>query len=394
MISFQQACAIIAAQAAPLGFEDVPIEEASGRLLAAPVVAAVDSPPAAVSAMDGYAVRDCDLASHGEFCMIGAAYPGASYSGTVGAGEAVRVFTGARIPDGADRVIVQENVRQEGEIARIVMAPSLKRHIRPQGGDFRVGDILLETGHRLNARSMVAAAGADTATLRVWRQPRISIVATGDELVAPGEARTSRDGIPESVSYGVAALTEAWGGRVVGRHRLRDELAAMEEGARSALSDADLMVITGGASVGEKDFAKAACIAAGAEILFAKVAIQPGKPVWFARADSRLIIGLPGNPGSAMVAARLFLAPLIAGLSGRGSEVALRWRQFALAEPIGATGERESFVRGHIRDNQAVAVANHDSGMQRTLVEADILIRRPPLAMAVGAGSLVDVLDF
>lgn len=394
MISFEEASAILTSHSSPLGYEDVALESAVGRVLAAPVIAGVDSPRAAASAMDGYALRGCDLATCSDFQVIGAAYPGASFTGTVGQGECVRIFTGARVPGGADQVVVQENIRQEGAIAHVETFPSQKRHIRERGIDFQFGQVLLVEGSKLTPRSIVAAAAADLATLRVWRRPRIGIVATGDELIEPGSARASPESIPESVSFGVAALAQAWGGQVVRRHRLRDELASMQSGVVSALHGVDTLVMTGGASVGDKDFARAACMATGAEVLFAKVAIQPGKPVWFARAGEQLILGLPGNPSAAMVTARLFLAPLIAGMVGLGCSAALQWRRLELTQPLGPAGERETFVRGCASGSTAAAVSNQDSGMQFALAEADLLIRRPPHAPEAVVGSLVDVLDF
>lgn len=389
MIGFDEALALVAEAAKPLGTEWVPLADAKGRLLAAPVAALVDSPRSDVSAMDGYAVREADLP--GRLAVIGESFPGGE-AGAVAAGQCVRIFTGAPMPEGADRVVIQEIVRREAATAIIEEAPGPARHIRSRGSDFAQGDILLEAGRRLDARAMVAAAGADVASLEVRRRPRLFILGTGDELAEPGAARATPGAIPESVTLGVAALAEDWGAEVIGRRRLKDDLPAMERAGAEALAAADLVVVTGGASVGEKDYAKAMFAPAGLDLLFAKVAVKPGKPVWLGRAGTKLVMGLPGNPTSAMATARLLLAPLIAGLGGR--EPTLDWRRAPLAEAIGPCGDRETFLRA-AREGEAVrALANQDSGAQRTLAAADVLIRRRPGAPAAGAGEMVEILDF
>jgi molybdenum cofactor synthesis domain-containing protein len=211
-----------------------------------------------------------------------------------------------------------------------VITPGSARHIRKRGGDFETGDELLASGRLLDPRAIVAAAAADVAELRVFIRPRAHILSTGDELADPGTAANTPDAIPESVSFGVAALAELWGAFVVGGARLRDELPAMEKAAADAVNQADVVIVTGGASVGEKDFAKTMFEPLGLELVFSKVAIKPGKPVWLGRVDGALVLGLPGNPTSALVTARLLLAPLLAGLTGRSIDEALRWRRSRL----------------------------------------------------------------
>lgn len=394
MIAFDEALAIVAAHARPLGMERVALAAARDRVLAAPVVARVDSPPADISAMDGYAVRDAGLAGAERLRVIGAAFPGAPFGSSPGPPECVRIFTGAPIPPGADRVIVQENVRQDGDWAIITAAPSVARHIRPRGADFRAGDQLLGPGQQIGYRALVAAAGADVAELEVWRRPRLTIISTGDELAEPGAARGQPLSIPESVSFGVGALAETWGAEPIARHRLKDDIATMKAGAAAALAASDLVIVAGGASVGEKDYAKRVFTALGAELLFSKVAIKPGKPVWFAQAGDRLVLGLPGNPTSAMVTARLLLAPLLAGMSGRDPADAVRWRPMRLAAALPATGDRESFIRASRTADGATPLGNQDSGMQLALVRADLLIRRRSASPALAAGADVDVIDF
>lgn len=394
MISFDEALVILVAEAKPLAAEPVTIDAAHGRVLAEPCIAQVDAPRSDISIMDGYALREADLALSAPFRVIGAAYPGAAFDGVVGAGECVRLFTGAPLPQGADRVVVQEDVERDGETMRVVGALSAKRYIRPHGSDFRAGEILLEAGTVLGPRALVAAAGADLADVSVRRRPRLSVLSTGDELAAPGEARARAGSIPESASYGAAALGEAWGAELVGRYRIRDDIAELTAGAAAAIDQADVVVVTGGASVGEKDYAKQIFVSLGTEILFSRIAIMPGKPVWFGRCGETFVLGLPGNPSSAMVTARLFLTTLLAGLSGRDPATALRWRSAQLATPLEPASARETFVRARFDGEAVTPLGNQDSGLQRALAEADVLIRRLPHAAAAPADGMVSIIDF
>jgi molybdopterin molybdotransferase len=395
MISFDEAIELIRSAAQPLGSETLPLEEASGRVVAKPVVAMIDSPRADVSAMDGYAVRDADLASLPvRLRVTGQSFAGAGWSGTVEAGTCARIFTGAPLPAGADRVVIQENVRRDGDDAIIFERAGEGRHVRKRGSDFVIGEELLPTGRLLDPRAIVAAAGADVGTIELFRRTRLHVLSTGDELAEPGAAQARADAIPESVSFGVAALAAQWGAETIGRTRLRDDLASMHAAAQSALDLADVLAVTGGASVGEKDFAKAMFEPFGLELIFSKVAIKPGKPVWLGRVGDRFIVGLPGNPTSAMVTARLLLAPLLAGLSGRPIESALSWRSVALADPIGASRDRETFHRAQFRNQAAKVLSFQDSSAQKALAEADLLVRQRASAPALAAGELVDVLEF
>ncbi|HKT13771.1 MAG TPA: molybdopterin molybdotransferase MoeA [Allosphingosinicella sp.] len=394
MISFDEAFAIVAAQARPLGAEPVPIFAAYGRILAEPVTALVDSPPADVSAMDGYAVRDAEIAAgRRRFRIAGRSFAGAGFAGSAEAGDCVRIFTGAPLPAGFDRVVIQENVACEGDLASIVEPVSAAGHVRPRGSDFKAGDTLLETGRVVHSRAIVAAAGADRAALIMWRRPRLAVIGTGDELAEPGQARARPGSIPESLSLGIAALAQEWGAETIACHRLPDDLARIAAAAAEALGQADVVVVTGGASVGEKDYAKDAFASCGLELLFSKVAIKPGKPVWFGRARDTLVVGLPGNPTSAMVTGRLLLAPLVAGLGGRDPLDAARWRRAPLAADIEACGDRETFVRARWSADAIEPVVNQDSGAQRALADAELLIRRRACAPALGKGEMVEVID-
>ncbi len=390
MISFDEALSLVAQVARPLGREQVALAEAAGRVLARDVIAMVDSPPADCSAMDGYAVRDADLP--GRLRVIGESFAGRGFDGALAPGSCVRIFTGAPLPAGADRVVIQEVVVRDGADAALADPPGPARHIRRRGSDFRAGDLLLEAGRLFGPRQLVAAAGADLGELELWRRPTLLLLGTGDELAPPGEARNRPGTIPESISWGIAALAGHWGARILGASRLADDLPAMEQAAGEALAQADLVVVTGGASVGDRDFAKPMFEARGLELIFSKVAIKPGKPVWLGRAGGSLVLGLPGNPTSAMVTGRLLLAPLVAGLAGRDG--ALAWRRLPLAAPLPACGERETFHRARLTADGALPLANQDSGAQKALADADLLIRSRPHDPARAAGDLVEVIDF
>lgn len=394
MISFDEATAIIAALPDRTAVEDVPLDSAAGRTLAAPVVAALDSPRVDVSAMDGYAVRDADLADLPiRLPIIGAAFAGMDVS-EGGAGQCARIFTGGAVPSGFDRVVVQEMVERDGDMALFTKQPGTARHIRAQGSDFRTGDMLLPKGTWLTPRAMVSAAAADLAMLSVHHGPRITILGTGDELAAPGTAREQPTSIPQSLSFGIAAMAEQWGGEYVGSEMLSDDRGALELAAAAALHRADLVIVTGGASVGEKDYAKAMFEPHGLDLLFSKVAIKPGKPVWMGRAQGKLILGLPGNPTSAMVTARLFLAPLLRRMSGGDPQETLAWKEASLNKSLPASGDRETFVRARWSDRTIEPLNNQDSGAQMALAQADLLIRRSANHPSVDAGALIQIIDF
>lgn len=395
MIGFDEAVALVRSSAQPLAAESVPITQAAGRILAAPVIAEVDSPRSDVSAMDGYAVREADLAElPARLRIVGESFAGARWHGQIAEMECARIFTGAALPGGADRVVMQENVRRDSDSAIFDQPLGSARHVRQRACDFARGDQLLTAGRMLDPRAVVAAAAADVAHVSVVRRPRIAILSTGDELAEPGTAAAEPDAIPESVSFGVAGLAEQWGGEVVSRRRLRDDLEQMRDAAAQALDDGDLVVVTGGASVGEKDFAKTMFEPAGLELIFSKVAIKPGKPVWLGRARGGLVMGLPGNPTSAMVTARLLLAPLIAGLSGRAPDVALRWRSLPLASALRECGDRETFHRARLDAGSAGILSFQDSSAQKALAAADLLVRQRACSPALQPGDCVDVLDF
>lgn len=395
MIDFDQALALILNEARPLPSETVTLDAAADRVLALDLRARGDAPRSAVSTMDGYALRDTDLAGQPVRLPVAAtAFAGRADVPVLAPGTCARVFTGGPIPTGADRVVVQESVGRDGDIALFDVTPGSSRHIRAAGSDFHAGDLMLPARTVLGFRAMVTAAAADVAALTVVRRPRVIILGTGDELAEPGQSLETPGSIPESLSLGVAALVQQYGGEVLARRRLTDTPETLEAAARLAIGEADLVVVTGGASVGEKDYARSMFAPFGLELIFSKVAIKPGKPAWFGRAGGKLVLGLPGNPTSAMVTARLFLAPLITGLGGRNAGDLVRWRDMTLTEPLEPCGDRETFERGRLINGGVAALGVQDSGFQKSLAAADVLIRRRPGAQALSKGETVSVVDF
>ncbi len=395
MISFDQAIAILREVAVPLGTEDVPLERAYGRILAEPVIARIAAPSRDTSAMDGYAVRNADVGTIPVVLqVIGKSFPGKGFDGIVGENEAVRIFTGAPVPQGADRVIIQENVTEAAGKATICAAFGPGRYIRKAGSDFLCGEELLPVNIQLGPGALLAAAAADYGHVRVWRRPKLAIISTGDELVAPGTAARMADHIPDSISFGIAALVKQRGGELISQRRVTDALPDLQRAADEAVSDADLIIVTGGASVGERDYAKAMFEALGLEILFAKVSVKPGKPVWLGRAGGRLVLGLPGNPTSAMVTARLFLAPLLAGLSGTSFDAAINWQAVNLSASLPDTGDRETFFLARDVDGLAVPITSYDSSGQKMLPFADLILRRAANQPSMASGSAVVAIRF
>ncbi|MFN6934601.1 MAG: molybdopterin molybdotransferase MoeA, partial [Tsuneonella sp.] len=324
--------------------------------------------------------------------VIGESRAGNSFAGPVGEGEAVRIFTGAPMPVGADWVVIQENAVREGDTVRFPRGVGETAFVRKAGSDFAAGAVLLPAGTRLTSRAMVAAAAADHAEVAVAAVPRVALFATGDEIAAAGTAHLRPDAIPDSVSPGIAAMIAEAGGRLVERLAGADDLDTLSAIAGKSLANADLVVVTGGASVGERDFAKPMFVAHGLDIVFDKVAIKPGKPVWFGKVSETWVLGLPGNPTSAMVTAALFLRPILARL--QGAEFAHLWRRMQLAAELPRTGHRETFARARWDAEGLVPLPNQDSGSQATLLAADWLIRCPLNQPAIPAGEWVTALGF
>jgi len=376
---------------APLPGETVTIDKAAWRVLASDIAALRTQPPFDASAMDGYAVRAADVASAPvSLRIIGEAPAGKGFKGQVGPGEAVRIFTGAPVPQGADAVLIQENARAVSPVEVEALEPvAALRNIRRAGLDFRTGEPLLEAGRILDAAALSLAAAANHATLPVVRRPRVAILATGDELLPPG-SETGPDQIIASNAYGVAAIVERTGGVPLDLGIVRDDRSAIDAAVRRAIdAGADVIVTLGGASVGDHDLVREVLTSAGMSLDFWKIAMRPGKPLMFGRLGEVRVLGLPGNPVASLVCSHLFVAPLVARLAGRPH--ALDLRDAVLGVGMSENDQREDYVRarGEWRDGHLVAspFPVQDSSMLRTLAEANILIVRAPFAPAAPAGS-------
>ncbi len=391
MISVEEARAQIAGALSPLSDETVSAARAFGRTLARDIVANRNQPPSAVSAMDGYAVRSVDLGA-GPLTLAGASRAGERSSAPINSGEAVRISTGARLPDGADQVVIQENVRVENGMVHTDIAASPGRHVRAAGSDYQIDERLLEKGTVLSPAKVSLAAAAGVGDIPVMRRPRVALLSTGDELVQPGET-PEEDQIFNSGTPGLSALVFSIGGQPLSLGIARDDPEDVREALASA-EGADLLVTIGGASVGDHDHLRQVFAEEGGRLVFEKVRVKPGKPAWFGKLDDLPVLGLPGNPVSAMVTARLFLVPALRTLLGQPQALALGFEQAVLAEDIDANGDRETYLRGQ-RDGVAGpvrAMAKQDSSHLAAFTQANVLIRRLPDAPAMKAGSIVEVL--
>jgi molybdopterin molybdotransferase len=395
MISVAEARARILAALAPLGAETVPVADGFGRVLAEDVVARVTQPPAAVSAMDGYAVRGADVAAGPTILtQIGAVPAGAAFPGIVRAGACVRIFTGAPLPMGTDTIVIQENVQAEGVRIEVTEATVPGRFVRPAGLDFRAGDVGIAAGTVIGVRHLALAAAMNHPWLRVARKPRVAILATGDEVVMPGEPIAPNQ-IVSSNGLALAAFVRSWGGEPVQlgiAPDRTDALQAMAAGARGA----DLLVTTGGASVGEHDLVRSALGARGLELDFWQIAMRPGKPLMFGRIGDTPMLGLPGNPVSSLVCSEIFLRPILLRLQG-AADGAAPLLEASLGADLPANDRREDYLRATLTrgaDGETIATAfgKQDSSMLSLLARADALLIRAPHAPALQAGSKVSVL--
>ncbi len=379
----------------PLPAEDVPLAGATGRVLAAPLMARRDMPPFDASSMDGYAVRAEDVKkAPAELRVIAEAPAGHGVDVTVGPGEAVRIFTGSPVPKGADTIIIQEVTVRDGDVVRVLEPGVPGRFIRERGMDYRAGETLLEAGTRLGARQVNLAASLNFPTVPVRRKPRVAILACGDELVLPGE-EPGPDQIIASNNFGIAAFVEQHGGVPVDLGLQPDDVDAIAT-AIDRGREADVLISIGGASVGDYDFIGEAFEKLGIARDFWKVAQRPGKPLMFARRGRQRILGLPGNPVSALVCAFIYLRPLMARLLG--TDTTPRIIRARLVADLPANDERQDYLRVRLeRDEEtgetiALPFSRQDSAMLRRLAEADALLIRPPHAPALPAGSVVEVL--
>jgi len=390
MISVEDARARIAAAMAALEAETVAAARAFGRTLAHDVTASRDQPPAAVSAMDGYAVRAADLPSTA-LEPVGESRAGAAYDGVVTAGTAVRISTGAPVPAGADQVVVQENARLDGTQLRTEEHPHPGRHIRRAGSDYRAGDTLLKAGTVLTPAKVSLAAAAGLGNIPVIRRPRIAILANGDELVPAGQPPGANE-IANSGTPGLSALVFSVGGQPLSLGIARDDPDDVRE-ALAGADGADLLVTIGGASVGAHDHLRRVFTEEGGTLAFEQVRVKPGKPTWFGLLNRLPVLGLPGNPVSAMVTARLFLVPALRTMLGQPHALALGFETALLGAGLEANGGRETFLRG-VRDGvtgPVRALGKQESAHLAALAEATVLIRRLPDAPACDAGEHVDI---
>ena len=394
MISVEEARGRILDSLRPGPAEVVALADAWNRVTARDVVARLTQPPADVSAMDGYALRAADGALHAVLDVVGSAPAGHPFAGRVGPGQAVRLFTGSIVPDGADAILLQEDATRDGETVRINEAVAEGRHIRRAGQDFAVGDRVIAAGRRMTARDVGLAAASNYPWLEVHRRPRVAILATGDEIAMPGEPIPA-GGIVSSNSHALAALVRAAGGDPMILPIARDDHDAIGAVADSVVG-MDMLVTTGGASVGDHDLVISALQARGMTLDFWQIAMRPGKPLLFGQLGATPVLGLPGNPVSAMVCAILFLLPALSRLSGLPAAPPLV-SVAILGAAIKANDRRADHLRAVVSIDAAgrtvvTPFPVQDSAMLRRLALADALILRAPHAPVLLEGAEVGII--
>jgi molybdopterin molybdotransferase len=372
--------------------EMVALERASGRTLARDLAAKLTQPPKAMSAMDGYAVRAADVTRLPvKLKQIGESTAGHGFAGSIGPKETVRIFTGAPVPDGCDTILIQENARVEAGFIEPLEAVAGGRHIRAKGIDFTEGDVLLATGTRLGPSNIALAAAMNFAKVAVTKRPRVAILATGNELVPPGET-IGPDQIIASNSFAIAALIEAAGGEPLDLGIAKDELGALEKGIDAACAaGADLLVTLGGASVGDYDLVKPALAKQGMQLNFWRIAMRPGKPVIHGRLGPMIILGLPGNPVAAIVAGIIFLVPLVRALCGDPGAGGDQSEPAILGKALRANDSRQDYLRATLRPSEtglpvATPFEIQDSSLLRILAQAQCLVIREPHVPAASMG--------
>ncbi len=385
MISVEEARALLFDLVSPLPAETVPLAEAAGRILAENVAATRDQPPFAASSMDGYAVKATEVELHAMFKLIGEAAAGRRFAGTVGPGQAVRIFTGAPVPDGADFVVIQEDVVRRGDLITITDAPGEKTNIRPAGIDFSIGT-QITAPRRLRPEDVALMAAMNIASVPVTRKPVVALISTGDELVMPGET-PGPDQIIASNTFGLKALLENAGAQVRVLPIAQDTLASLET-AFGLAQGADLVVTIGGASVGEYDLVADVSEGLGLKQSFYKIRMRPGKPLMAGRLGGAAMVGLPGNPVSAMVCGYLFLIPMVRRMLG--IEQALQpFQRARLSAPLEKNGPREHYMRAVLDNGGIRACDDQDSSLLSVLAQANALLVRQPHDPAREAGDEV-----
>ena len=392
LLPVDEAVAQLLAGVEPLPAESVQLADALGRVLAEDVAARLTQPPFPASAMDGYAVRADEATAGARLKVVGMSRAGVRFLGRLGSGEAVRIFTGAPVPEGADSILIQENARRDGSTIEVIVPVAAGRHIRAAGLDFRQGDTLLQANRPLSAHQLSLAASMGHAALPVRRKPRVAILANGDELVPPGET-PGPDQIVSSNGVGLAALVRQAGGEAIDLGIAPDRREAISAFVDRA-SGADILVTSGGASVGEHDLVQEALKDAGMTLDFWKIAMRPGKPLMVGKLGAMRVLGLPGNPVSTFVCAELFLKPLVRAMLGLPAAPEMATAK--LSVPMAENDGRQDYVRARLSTTDAGLVATpfeiQDSSMLGTLAAADALIVRPINAPAAAAGESVPVL--
>lgn len=387
MRSLAEARAGLFAALPTLGTEDVSLHDAPGRTLAEAIVATRDQPAFAASAMDGYAVRFADVGE--PLTVVGEAAAGHPFGRSLASGETVRIGTGAPVPAGADHVLIQEEAERDGDRVRATQPQPRPRNIRTAGRDFASGDTLMAAGSRVEARHIGLLAAANRTDVLVRRRPRIGVITSGDELVPAGQP-LSPSSIVDSATAGLPALVRGWGAEAEHLGRAADDLAAVTKLWRTA-HDMDLLVTVGGASVGERDLLRRSLEDAGGRVLWAGVAIRPGKPTWLGECEGTPILGLPGNPAAALVAARLLLRPAIEAMLGWTDENPALFGRLAAA--LAANGPREAHERASWTlspDGVATLTPEPDGDSSRLspFATCDTLVERPAHAPAAEIGDV------
>ena len=389
MISVSEALSILLEHAPVMPTERAGLDDALGRICAEDILARVTLPPRDASAMDGYAVRLEDVRTSGaQLKVIGEVPAGSEFDAIVGKGEAVRVFTGSPIPRGADHIIIQENVVRSGAAVKVQASSHASQHIRRAGLDFTKGDVIVPHLAKFGLAEIAMAAAGNHSDVLVFKKPQISILAAGDELVRPGAAFSIGDVVNSNTSA-LAALIKNWGGSVLDMGLAKDDPAAIEAMFERAKT-ADILLPVGGASVGDHDHMRRVFKKMGGQVIFEKIAVKPGKPTWFGILDGKPVLGLPGNPASALVCAHLFLR----GLIGRPPAVAVKMR---LKRGLPENGPRETYLRACAtsRDGRLFVqpFPRQDSSLLTPFRKANVLLRRLPNADYANEGDLVDIFE-
>lgn len=387
MITVEEARKLLLELVSPMEAETVPLADASGRVLAQDVAATRNQPPFAASSMDGYAVKSAEVELHAMFKVIGEAAAGHGFEGSVGAGQAVRIFTGAPLPEGADFVVIQEDVERRGDLITISDDPGSKSNVRPAGVDFEIGQTLASPA-LLRPEDVALLAAMNIARVPVARKPVVALISTGDELVMPGET-PGPDQIIASNTFGLKALLEGAGAHVRVLPIARDTISSLET-AFGLARGADLVITIGGASVGDHDLVASVADQVGMARSFYKVRMRPGKPLMAGRLGDAAMVGLPGNPVSAMVCGYIFVVPMIRQMLGLEQD--LRQRTATLAAPIPANGPREHYMRATVENGTITAFGDQDSSLLSILSQANALLVRPPNDPAQDKGTQVHYL--